>query len=99
MSGIELCERAKFEPLLRHVPFVLLSSANDEAILERSVAAGAADYLGKPPRPLELRARVKTLLELRRVTLLLETRTAELAAAREYVALLQQSLLDSTPKP
>lgn len=48
LSGMELLERVKAEPGLDAMPFVLVTSANDSATVDRATGLGADGYLVKP---------------------------------------------------
>jgi len=48
LSGMELLERVKAEPGLGAMPFVLVTSANDSATVDRATGLGADGYLVKP---------------------------------------------------
>jgi CheY-like chemotaxis protein len=66
MSGIDgfsLCERVKKNSTLRNIPFVLLTSL-DLNLHERSILAGADDYLSKVEDDQVFRMRTRFLLEL-----------------------------------
>lgn len=80
MTGLELCERVKRDPLLSGVPFVLLTSSDEAPVRLASLDRGADDFLGKPFSEAELLARVRNLVSLRRQHLRLKR---ELRAARE----------------
>ena len=58
VSGLELCRRLRtwFEG-----PILILSGHNEEDIVVEALDLGADDYLTKPFRPKELRARVRAL--------------------------------------
>lgn len=49
------------------VPVVFLTGLRDVETFDRALAAGAVDFLTKPIRPSELVARVRTLLQVRRL--------------------------------
>jgi len=51
VSGLELCERIKEDPTLRHVPVMFLSGAQIPDIIRRSHAVGGTYYLRKPFDP------------------------------------------------
>ncbi|HTP95479.1 MAG TPA: response regulator [Burkholderiales bacterium] len=48
LSGIELLRRARGDPRLAHMPFVLVSAAADRGTVEDAVHFGASGYILKP---------------------------------------------------
>lgn len=48
LSGMELLERIKRDPVLADIPFVLVTSANDSATVEQATGLGVDGYLVKP---------------------------------------------------
>lgn len=65
MDGLELA-RAFRQPLRnRDVPIVLVTVVGDEPIRQAALDAGVIDFMVKPIRPRELRARCRNLLQLR----------------------------------
>ncbi len=78
MDGLEFARRFR-EPLAhRDVPIMLVTVVGDEPIRHAALDAGVIDFLVKPVRPRELRARLKNLLELRRHQETLKTRAFSL---------------------
>lgn len=65
MNGFEVCEAIKSRPHLADIPIIFLTAyaAPQQSVLGFKV--GAVDYITKPVEPLELRARVRTHLELK----------------------------------
>jgi len=47
------------------IPVIFVTSYNDEATLDRAFAAGASDYIVKPVGKVEIRARIRSALQLR----------------------------------
>jgi signal transduction histidine kinase len=92
ISGSELCRRIRQTPGLADVPFILVTTLADATSRALGLEAGADDYLYKPLRERELRARVVSLLRLHRALVGLESRQRELettnAALREAQAAL-----------
>jgi len=68
VDGIEFCRRVKENPDTRFVPFILITGLTDRASRIAGIEAGAEDFLGKPFDSQELKARVRSLLRLKRYT-------------------------------
>ncbi len=66
LDGLGLLRALRAAPETRDIPIVLLSARVDQDTLVDALASGADDYLIKPFSPRELRARVRTHLELAR---------------------------------
>ena len=67
-NGFDLCRAIKNHPAARLVPVVLVTSLDGTQDRIRGIDAGADDFLRKPFDPHELRARVRSLLRLKRYT-------------------------------
>jgi signal transduction histidine kinase len=93
MSGSDLCRRVRLTPGLADIPFVLVTTLADTTSRALGLEAGADDYLYKPLRERELRARVTSLLRLRRTMQALEARSRELLAANAALRETQGALL------
>lgn len=65
MDGLEFARRFRRPPAHRDVPIVLITVVGDEPVRQAALDAGVIDFLVKPVRPRELRARCKNLLSLR----------------------------------
>ncbi|WP_341281880.1 ATP-binding protein [Paenibacillus sp. FSL H8-0537] len=66
MSGIELCRKIRERFLLSELPVLLLTARTKPEDIKLGFEAGVNDYVGKPVDAGELRARVQTLLALRK---------------------------------
>jgi putative two-component system response regulator len=73
LNAYQLCERVKNHPSTRNIPVVMLvsPSAQDEKI--RGLEVGAEDFLCRPVNKLELLARVKSLVKVKRLNDQVET--------------------------
>ncbi|MGE3959452.1 MAG: HD domain-containing phosphohydrolase [Vicinamibacterales bacterium] len=68
LNGLEFCRRVKENPATRLVPFILITGLADRANRIAGIEAGADDFLGKPFDSQELKARVRSLIRLKRYT-------------------------------
>lgn len=65
MPGIDGFEAARRIRAVSDAHIIMLTALADEADIARGLEAGAGDYLTKPFRPRELRARIDALLARR----------------------------------
>ena len=76
MNGFDACRALKQQAATRLVPVVLMTALHDVDNRMRAIDAGADDFLSKPFNGLELRARVHSLIRLKRYTDELDTAEA-----------------------
>ena len=92
MSGLEATKRLKANPAMADVPVIVVTVADDDANLAEAFAAGAMDYIKKPPCRPELLARVDSALRLKLAIDERKAREQELKAEKEYsTAILEYS--------
>jgi putative two-component system response regulator len=72
-TGYELCREWKDSPETRLIPVVMITGLSDLEDKIRGIEAGADDFLNKPIFPVELFARVASLLRVKEYTDELET--------------------------
>lgn len=65
MSGFEVCLKIRENFSLHELPILMVTSKNTTADILAAFNAGANDYISKPFENSELKARIKTLLELK----------------------------------
>lgn len=105
MTGYEVCERFKRDPLAAAVPVIFLSALSETTDKVKGFALGAVDYITKPFQFAEVESRVSTHLELARLRQQLERhnaqleelvrqRTARLAEAHARLAILDKAKSD-----
>jgi putative two-component system response regulator len=68
VDGFEACRTIKQDPGMRLIPVVLVTALDDTASRIRGFEAGADDFVSKPFNAHELRARVRSLLRIKRYT-------------------------------
>ncbi|BBC25919.1 SpoIIE family protein phosphatase [Pseudanabaena sp. ABRG5-3] len=89
MDGLEVCHRIKSNIELASIYLILLTARDQEGDLVRGLEMGADDFLSKPPRINELRARVRAGLRLYQATQELQRQKQvieqELFQASQYV--------------
>jgi len=85
IDGLEVCRRIKTSETLGNIPIIFLSGKDDLKSKTLGFELGAVDYITKPFQLSELKARVKTHIELKRyrdqIESLVKERTAELVKA------------------
>jgi adenylate cyclase len=67
MNGYEVLAHLKADPVLRHIPVIMISAIGELESVVRCIELGAEDYLPKPFNPVLLRARVGASLERKRL--------------------------------
>jgi len=65
LNGIEVCRQVKKIPGYEDVPIILITTSDKAQDLQQAFAAGAVDYITKPPGEVELLARVRSALKLK----------------------------------
>ena len=90
MDGFEVCRHLRADPDTRLTPVLLLTGLSTVEDKVRGLDAGADDFLAKPPERLELLARVRSLVRLRR-------RTDQLVQAESVVLSLARSIEGKDP--
>lgn len=73
VDGIEFLKMVKAEDTLKNVPFILLTTIEDENIFYDTLQYGANEFLNKPFRSEELKLRAKNLILLYEYQKLIET--------------------------
>ncbi|HMN26935.1 MAG TPA: response regulator, partial [Caldilineaceae bacterium] len=66
MNGYELCERIKAMPTHRHIPIILLTALDSPSDLARGLDSGADEFVSKPFTSVELKARIRSMLRIKR---------------------------------
>ena len=67
MDGYEVCRHLKGSEATRLIPVVLVTALDDREAKIKGIEAGADDFITKPPNKMELLARTKSLIKLKRL--------------------------------
>ena len=65
IDGFDVCSRLKARPETAAIPIIFLTASSDIQDRLKGLDIGALDYLSKPFKPLELRARVRAALHMK----------------------------------
>lgn len=111
VDGLEVCRRLKADSRTAEIPVIFITALADSENIVSGFEAGGVDFITKPYRSPEILARIKTQLQVARLTRELRRtgeareaevrrRTAELEAANRSLQEsrnLLQSVLDAVP--
>ena len=67
LDGFEICKLLKNDASTQHIPVIFITAKTDEISIAKAYEAGGDDYVSKPLKKTEIRARVKTQLKLRQM--------------------------------
>jgi two-component system, sensor histidine kinase and response regulator len=66
MDGLEVCNRLKLMRKWKSIPIIMVTASAGKKVLADCLAAGADDFINKPVDGIELRARVKSMLRIKK---------------------------------
>jgi CheY-like chemotaxis protein len=78
IDGFETCQRLQDNPQTAEIPIIFMTALSDTFNKVRGFSLGAVDYITKPFQQEEVVARVKTHLQLRTLTKVLESQNQQL---------------------
>ncbi|MCA9035720.1 MAG: response regulator [Planctomycetaceae bacterium] len=98
ISGLDILRVIGLDPILQHIPVLILTAATDPETRKQALDLGASDFLQKPIDPNELLPRVRNAIvikkhydmaasEAARLELQVERRTRQLEATRQQLIL------------
>ena len=98
ISGLDILRVMALDPVLQHIPVLILTAATDPAIRKSALDLGASDFLAKPIDPNELLPRVRNAVILKkhfdmmaneaaRLEQQVERRTRQLESTRQQLIL------------
>ena len=86
LSGYEVCEKLKEDPVTQHIPVIFLTALSRDVDESKGLGLGAVDYITKPFNPALLKSRVKNHLELKQYQNVLE----DMVSQKTYALILMQ---------
>jgi putative two-component system response regulator len=93
MTGLEVCRQIRNHPKTLHTPVVFITAVNDRELRRRGMEAGADDFLSKPFDEVELLARIRNSVRVRRYYDNLEQQREQLeVAVHERTAALNEAI-------
>ncbi len=106
MSGLDVCRQIRSHPRSQHTPVVFITAVNDRELRRQGMEVGADDFLSKPFDEVELLARIRNGVRVKRyydgmeeqkeqLERAVERRTSELAAVVAQLTRIQQELRSS----
>lgn len=98
ISGLDILRVIGLDPVLQHIPVLILTAASDPATRKQALDLGASDFLQKPIDPNELLPRVRNAIVIKkhydmvsgealRLEQQVERRTRQLEATRQQLIL------------
>lgn len=101
ISGIEACGRIKALPQWQAIPIVMVTALNAKEDLAECLAAGAEDFISKPVDPVELRARIHSMLRIKQqydnIKALTQWQAGTIEVLRDNLDALRRNLVASLP--
>lgn len=95
IDGFEVCQRLKADEKTRHIPVIFLTAAREKDSLVHGFGAGGVDYISKPFQSEEVLVRLKTHLQINRLTQLLVDQNQTLAKANQELEQSYQNLKEA----
>lgn len=89
MTGFEVLEKMRVDPILRQIPFVFLTALTGRSNIRKGMTLGADDYLTKPFTKKELLDTVETRLQKREEVMMQAAGQAE-SIRENIIALISQ---------
>lgn len=86
LDGYQVLAKLKSDPVLKHIPVIMISALDQESGIARCIEIGAEDYIAKPFNPVFLRARIGASLEKKRLRDQEQTLYQALLAGQEKIA-------------
>lgn len=97
LNGTEVVKKLREDPAYKLVPTIMITSETDPEILIDAIEAGVTEFIGKPFNAIELKARVRNLMALRKAQLELSAHAnhliEEVHEATKEIALREEEVI------
>jgi signal transduction histidine kinase len=94
-DGYQVCREIKTDPHTKHIPVILLTAKAELSEKISGLEYGADDYLTKPFNAQELKAKIRSLIQLRRLEREIQNRSEELERTLKMLQETQSQLVHS----
>jgi signal transduction histidine kinase len=94
-DGYQVCREIKTDPHTKHIPVILLTAKAELSEKISGLEYGADDYLTKPFNAQELKAKIRSLVQLRRLEREIQHRSEELERTLKMLQDTQTQLVHS----
>ena len=94
MNGYEVLEELKNNPLTRQIPVIFVTASSSSKKLSKGLAAGAVDYITKPINEIELLARIKTQIHIKKNKDLIRKQISELHLTKQMLLKKEKQRVD-----
>ncbi|MBF0288674.1 MAG: response regulator, partial [SAR324 cluster bacterium] len=98
VDGVTLLKQIKAHAEYKSIPVVMLTGDTSQQILSDCFAAGATDYINKPPDNIIFQARIHSALMVKNAFEQMKISEKELKTSLEIQQMLNNNLLDATEK-
>ncbi|WP_094604216.1 Protein-glutamate methylesterase/protein-glutamine glutaminase [Sporomusa silvacetica DSM 10669] len=92
IDGIKACQLIKSHTCFKDVPIIIITANDNAETLDKAFAAGAIDFITKPIKQLELKARVNSVLNMKHAIDQRKAREAELVKVLEELESVNREL-------
>ncbi|TWH52042.1 diguanylate cyclase [Sporomusa sp. KB1] len=92
IDGIKACELIKSHTWFKDIPVIVITANDNAETLDKAFAAGAIDFITKPIKQLELKARVNSALNMKHAIDQRKAREAELVKVLEELESVNREL-------
>ena len=102
MDGIEVLKILKANPLTVEIPVMMVTSNTSSEYLKEAIGTGAVDFIKKPIDPIELIARVKSVIkvstayqQIKKQNIEINDQKEQITASINYARRMQKAMLPS----